>query len=141
MTENIIESPRLIGGLIPGDFTTDFIFPLGMARNTGKILKLTEGLTIKKQAEEIAKVIGKNSINLGDETLDLIDTGTKLGYNKGHFNKFTTGEKVNVPHVQKNLYYYDRSKQSFLFKQSEHATPATIEHLQKALDIMNSTTF
>ena len=141
MKSNIIESPKLLGGLIPSDFTTDFIFPLGMARSSGKMLKLTEGLSIEKQAEEIAKAIGKNSINLGDETLDLIDMGTKLGYNKGHFNKFTTGEKIKVPHVQKNLYYYDRSKKSFLFKQSQHADPATIEHLQKALDIINSTTF
>jgi len=137
MISNIIESPRLLGGLIPGDFTTDFIFPLGIVKGSGKMLKLTEGLSIEKRAEEIAKALGKNSINLGGETMDLIDMGSKLGYNKGHFNKLN-GVKTNVPHVQKNLYYYNRKTKTFDYKRSKTALPATFEHLERALDIINN---
>jgi len=137
MISNIIESPRLVSGLIPGDFTTDFIMPLGMVKGSGNILKLIEGLSIEKQAEEIAKAIGKNRINLGGETLDLIDMGTKIGYTKGHFNK-VTGLKVKVPHVQKNLYFYNKKLKVFDYNTSKEAIPATFEHLERAIDIIKN---
>ena len=72
MTENAMELPILLGGLIPGDFTTDFIAPIGMIKGSGKILKVTEGFTIKVQASEISKFIGKNRITMPEGTLDLM---------------------------------------------------------------------
>jgi len=139
MLSNIIESPSLIGGLIPGDFTTDFINPVGLARGSVKMLRLTKEISIEKQAIEIAKHINKNSINLGGETLDLIDSGSKLGYSKGHYNKLN-GEYVGVPHVQKNLFSYNREKGIFQQRKSTLAIPATNEHIQRALDIINNIT-
>jgi len=138
--DNAIESPRLVGGMIPGDFTTDFMLPLGMVKQSTNLLKLGKGLTIKKQAEQISKFINKNSINLGDETLDLIDTGSKLGYTKGHFNK-STGKRVKVPHVQKNIYYFNKRTKTFGMKRSKEAIPATNEHIQRGLDIINNIGF
>jgi len=67
-----MELPILLGGLIPGDFTTDFIAPIGMIKGSGKILKVTEGFTIKVQASEISKFIGKNRITMPEGTLDLM---------------------------------------------------------------------
>lgn len=121
MTENIIESPRLLGGLIPGDFTTDFVMPLGMVRGSGNLLKLTEGLSLKDQANEIKSFIGKNRVTMPEGTLDLV------GRSHGG---------VETPHFKPLI--FQSHKGEFFPKTFQKLTRnATKEDLNKAVNFIN----
>ncbi len=121
MKSNILDSPNLLLGLIPGDFTTDFVFPLGLAKNSGNVLKLTEGLTLKEQAIEIRDFIGKNRVTMPEGTLDL-------------FGKSHAG--IETPHFKPLI--IQEHKGSFFTKTLPKLTrSATKEDLNNAVNFIN----
>jgi YD repeat-containing protein len=125
---NVEYSPNVLS-LIPSDISSDFIAPIGLVRETQKLLKLTKGASLEKAGEEIAEFIGRSRIEIGYGVLDI----------KGapHYSKLL-GEKIPTPHLKPNIFQYSKTK-GFVSKSVSKATRrATMEDLQRAVKIINS---
>lgn len=98
-----------------------------------------KGLSLNEQTISLYKTINKNSINLGDIRLDLIDKGFQMGYTKGHYDKISE-TRIETPHYKINIYKFNKLTSQFETRgsYSKQTFPATEEHIKRAVEIINT---